>query len=216
MNSLVSAASADAADAVRFLRAWLSAPLSTGAQLPSGPVLSKAMAAAVDPAAPGFVVELGPGTGPVTKALRRRGIEEDRLVLVEMNPRFCALLRARYPAAHVLCGDAFAAPRLLEQAGIGPIAAVVSSLPLATLRLRRRQRLLLEWLRACGAGTPFIQFTYFRGSPVPVGAERIVAVASPMIWTNLWPARVWTYRRVVTEMPSARGDRNPPIRFSPR
>ena len=84
-----------------FLRAWLESPLRTGAQLPSGRDLSNAMAAPVDPAARGAVVELGAGTGAVTQALVDRGVHPKRLVLIEANPQFCGLLSERYGEARV-------------------------------------------------------------------------------------------------------------------
>jgi phosphatidylethanolamine/phosphatidyl-N-methylethanolamine N-methyltransferase len=183
-----------ASDSARFLRVWLAAPLRVGAQMPSGRDLSRAMAAAVDPTIPGFVVELGPGTGAVTKALLERGIRPERLILVEADPRFCDVIQARYPAACVVAGDAYAAPHMLRQLDACPIAAVVSGLPLLTQKPLRRQRLLLECLRLGAPGIPFVQFTYLYRSPIPISSGMITAEVSAMIWRNLWPARVWTYR----------------------
>jgi phosphatidylethanolamine/phosphatidyl-N-methylethanolamine N-methyltransferase len=183
-----------ASDSARFLRVWLAAPLRVGAQLPSGEELSRTMAAAVDPTIPGFIVELGPGTGAVTKALLERGIRPERLILVEADPYFWDLVRARYPAVHLVTGDAYLAPRMLRQLDAGPIAAVVSGRPLLTQKPMRRQRLLLECLRLGVPGIPFVQSTYFYRSPIPIGSGMIAAEVSPMIWRNLWPARVWTYR----------------------
>lgn len=185
-----------AGDAAHFFRAWMAAPLRTGAQLPSGRGLAKAMAAAVDPGVPGVVVELGPGTGAITAALVARGIAPDRLILIEADPQFCALLKERYPAARVLEGDAYAAPRLLREMGVGPIAAVVSGLPLLTQKPVRRQRLLLGLLRLGVPESAFVQFTYFYRSPIPIGTRFIASDASPIVWWNLWPARVYTYRRL--------------------
>ena len=53
-------------DEVRFIRSWLEKPLAIGAVTPSGRLLARTMARYVDPATAGPVVELGPGTGPVT------------------------------------------------------------------------------------------------------------------------------------------------------
>src|SRR5690349_7826555 len=94
-------------DEVRFIRSWLEKPLAIGAVTPSSRPLARAMASDVDPRSPGPIVELGPGTGPVTEALLDRGIEQERLVLVEFNPTFCQLLRARFPRATVIQGDAY-------------------------------------------------------------------------------------------------------------
>src|ERR1700747_879568 len=70
-------------DEVRFIRSWFERPLSTGAVTPSGKILARTMARYVDPRSGGPVVELGPGTGPVTDALVEGGIDPSRLGLGE-------------------------------------------------------------------------------------------------------------------------------------
>src|SRR5688572_779200 len=100
-------------DEVHFIRSWFEKPLSIGAVTPSGKALARAMARYVDPDSDGPVIELGPGTGPVTEALLARGVAESRLVLVEFNPHFCRILRTRYPEATVLQGDAYSLGKLL-------------------------------------------------------------------------------------------------------
>ena len=185
---------AETSDDFVFLRAWTRAPLVTAAMLPSGRYLSRALAAAVDPARPGAIVELGPGTGAVTAALVARGIAPERLILIEFLPEFCDVLRRRYPAARVVAGDAFSAPDILRSLNIGPIAAVVSCLPLYGKKPERRARLLNELLRLGPEGMPFIQATNFPRSPIPFDEKRIVGARSPRIWFNLLPALVWTYR----------------------
>ncbi|NDA46857.1 MAG: hypothetical protein EBY21_06185, partial [Alphaproteobacteria bacterium] len=89
------------ADEARFLKAWIEKPLLTGAVSPSGRSLAKMMARYVDPALPGLVIELGPGTGPVTQALLQRGIAPERLILIEYDPDFCKLLARRFPRVRV-------------------------------------------------------------------------------------------------------------------
>lgn len=181
-------------DRAHFVRAWLRSPLRTGAQLPSSRDLARAMADAIDPAVPGAIVELGPGTGVVTAALVARGVDPSRLVLVETNPVFCQLLRSRYGEDRIVSHDAYAVPHLLRRLDIGPVAAVVSGLPLLTQPAWRRQRLLLSCLRLGAADAAFVQFTYFYRSPIPVRPDVIATDVSPMVWRNLWPARVWRYR----------------------
>ncbi len=78
---------------------------------PSGKALARTMAAYLDPDVPGPIVELGPGTGPVTEAIVEQGIDPARLVLVEFDPTFCRLLQARFPAATVVQGDAYSLRR---------------------------------------------------------------------------------------------------------
>ena len=184
-------------DEVRFIRSWLERPLSTGAVTPSGRVLARTMARYVNPHLSGPVVELGPGTGPVTEALVAEGIEPERLVLVEFNPTFCQLLRARFPAATVVQGDAYGLRRLLGALLQQPAAAIVSGLPLVTKPMRQRLRLLRDALELMRPGAPFVQFTYAVVPPIPKKLAGVRAEASERIWKNMPPARVWVYRRPV-------------------
>ena len=183
-------------DEVRFIRSWIEKPLSTGAVMPSGKLLARTMARLVDPAVPGPIVELGPGTGPVTEALVARGIDPARLVLVEFNPVFCRLLRSRYPAATVVQGDAYRLKHLLGSLMREPAAAVVSGLPLFTKPLRTRLRLISDVMALLTPNAPFVQFTYAMVPPIPKALSGITAQASELIWLNLPPARVWVYRGV--------------------
>ncbi len=182
-------------DEVRFIRSWLERPLAIGAVTPSSKVLARAMARYVDPDSDGPVVELGPGTGPVTEALVAAGVSPSRLVLVEFNPAFCRILRARYPDATVVQGDAYSLRRLLETLLIQPAAAVVSGLPLVTKPIKQRLRLIRDALDLMVPGAPFVQFTYSVAAPLPKRLGGFLVESSERIWMNIPPARVWVYRR---------------------
>jgi phosphatidylethanolamine/phosphatidyl-N-methylethanolamine N-methyltransferase len=181
-------------DEMQFIRSWIEKPLSTGAVMPSSKALARTMARHVDPHASGPVIELGPGTGPVTEALVKQGVDPARLILVEFNSDFCRLLRARYPAATVVQGDAYRLRRLLATYVTEPVAAVVSSLPLMTKPLRTRLRLISDVMALLTPNAPFVQFTYAMVPPIPKALSGITAQASELIWLNLPPARVWVYR----------------------
>lgn len=185
----------DPPDEARFLKSWIERPLVTGAVSPSGKFLAKAMAGYVDPSVPGPVIELGPGTGPVTEALIKRGVAEERLILVEYNPEFCQLLRKRFPKATVVQGDAYRLDVSLAGLSIDRASAVVSGLPLFTKPPLQRIALVNQCFDRMHRGAPFIQFTYAVVSPVPLGGGPIVGKVSNRIWLNLPPARVWVYRR---------------------
>ena len=183
-------------DEVRFIRSWIERPFSTGAVTPSGKILARTMARYVDPNSIGPVVELGPGTGPVTEALVEAGVNPGRLVLVESNPAFCRILRARYPDATLVQGDAYGMRRLLETLLLQPAAAMVSGLPLITKPVRMRLRLIRDAFDLMVPGAPFVQFTYAVASPLPKRFGGFSIEASERIWMNIPPARVWVYRKV--------------------
>lgn len=183
-------------DDARFLRNWASKPLTTGAVSPSGKALTERMAETVDIHSDLPVIELGPGTGAVTKALLKRGVKPQNLFAVEFNPDFCKLLHKRFPECNILQGDAYALGKTLKDHGIEEVASIVSSLPLFTRPLADRVKLLSAALSLMPRGGEFIQFSYALVPPVktqelPVASELTV---SPWIMLNLPPARVWRYK----------------------
>jgi phosphatidylethanolamine/phosphatidyl-N-methylethanolamine N-methyltransferase len=182
-------------DEVRFLRSWIEKPLHMGAVMPSGRVLARTMAQYVDIKSTGPVVELGPGTGAITNALIEHGVDQKRLVLVEYNPGFCALLRDRYPQAKVVQGDAYTLRNTLWDVLSAPASAVVSGLPLVTKPMLTRLKLIRDAFIALAPGAPFVQFTYSVAPPIPKSLPGVSTEASERIWMNLPPARVWVYRK---------------------
>ncbi len=181
-------------DEVRFLRSWIEKPLRMGAVMPSSKVLARTVARYVDPHSSAPVIELGPGTGAITDALIAHGVAEKRLVLVEFDPGFCALLRERYPQATVIQGDAYNLDVTLSELK-EPSAAMVSGLPLVTKPMMIRLKLMRDAFLKMEAGAPFIQFTYSVAPPIPKSLPGIHTQASERVWMNLPPARVWVYRK---------------------
>lgn len=180
-----------------FLRRWLRNPKAVGAVVPSGRSLASAMAAEIDLQAPGTVVELGGGTGNITAALLKAGVAAGDLTVVERDPALAGVLAARFPEVRVLQGDAAELRRLLRRAGIGPVKAVVSGLPLLAMPDRVCLRIIAEAMESLTDGGVLVQFTYGLASPV---SRRILArlglVAQRAAWVvdNLPPASVWRYR----------------------
>src|SRR5258707_1056292 len=137
---------------------------------------------------------MGPSTGAITNELIERVVYQKRLVLVEYNPGFCALLRDRYPQATVVQGDAYALRDSLWNVLSAPASAVVSGLPLVTKPMLTRLRLIRDAFLALAPGAPFVHFTYSVVPPIPKSLPGVSTEASERIWMNLPPDRVWVYR----------------------
>ncbi len=186
-------------DEARFIRSWLENPRLAGAITPSGRFLARAMAHCIDPASDGPIIELGPGTGPVTQALLARGVAPERLVLVEYEPSFCHLLAKKFPRAKIVRGDAYhLRGTLAGHLGKKP-AAIVSSLPLLTKPEAARVALLRQAFELMGPEGRFIQFTYGVKSPAPPHLCHDLHIKTQSlapIWLNLPPARIFIYRHV--------------------
>ncbi|MSP42267.1 MAG: methyltransferase domain-containing protein [Alphaproteobacteria bacterium] len=192
---------------LRFFNLWLQNPTHIGAVVPSGKSLGAAMAAEIDPASAGAVVELGGGTGSITAALLRRGIARGDLVVVEREPSLCEIMRERFPDIRVICGDARELGQLLATAGITHVKAVVSGLPLLSLSKSVEGAILQQCFAVLPPDGFMVQFTYVPRPPV----TRSVAVglnlkAARVGWVldNFPPASVWVYRREVQEQSGIR------------
>lgn len=176
-------------DHIRFLRGLAARPRNVGAVAPSGPQLARAMASQIKLDGP--VLELGPGTGAITGAVVDR-VGESRLTAIEYDPDFAAGLKARFPGARVIQGDAFDLDRSLGHRE--PFAAIVSGLPLLNFPMQMRHRLLEGATARLLPGAPFIQFSYGLNAPVTPPDGFFVSRAA-FAWANFPPARVWVYRQ---------------------
>jgi phosphatidylethanolamine/phosphatidyl-N-methylethanolamine N-methyltransferase len=184
-----------------FLKRWLRQPLAMGAVVPSGRLLAQAMARATVAELGdrmGHVVELGAGTGEVTKALLAAGIEPHRLALVERDAELANFLRGHFPGPQVVHGDAAVLPGLLVANGVEKVAAVVSSLPLLSLPAEVVGGIVRGVFEALPPNGALIQFTYGPKPPVPQNLREalgLVSTKGKRIWRNVPPAVVWTFRR---------------------
>lgn len=186
-------------DTFYFLYRWVRDPFLIGAVAPSGKELSANMAAAIDPATPGAVIELGPGTGSMTRAILEHGVPPGDLFPIEKDPDLYKRLAERFPDVQVTLGDACDVQAIARGLGIGPVKAVVSGLPLIGMPYDVRLRIVQGAFDVLAPGGVFVQFTYMPVSPVHpriLSTLELVGGAMRKIWLNLPPATVWVYRRL--------------------
>ena len=175
-----------------FARSLLLNPRAMGALAPSSPKLSQLMASLVDPAN-SLVLEIGAGTGAVTRALLARNVQPDRLIVIERDPSLAAFLRREFPGVRVRCGEAVHLSRILSDESVGRVDTVVSSLPLRNLPPVDRIRNVRAMINALAHGGQLIQYTYFAGCPIPSSRLGLEAELLGRVWLNLPPASVWRF-----------------------
>ena len=184
-----------------------------GAVAPSSNGLSELLAAVTPTAGSPVVVELGPGTGAVSEAIRRRLPPDGRHVAVEIDPSMVMHLRAAHPWLEVAHGDAADLTRLLADRGIRQADAVISGLPWSLFK-PGRQRLILDRItRILAPGGAFTTFAY-RHTGAMTGARTFhrfldsmfdEVIVSHTIWWNMPPARIYACRRPLLSTPSRTG-----------
>jgi phosphatidylethanolamine/phosphatidyl-N-methylethanolamine N-methyltransferase len=183
------------ADEIRFLDTLMREPKSVGALWPTGQVMARSMASVVKVDSPLPVLELGPGTGVITKAILSRGIEPGKVHAVEYAAPFARELRIRFPDIHVHQGDAFALGETLGNAATLIFDCAISALPLLNFPMAKRLSLIDDVLSRLPAGRPMIQFSYGPMPPVPAKAGLFSVDHHDFVLLNLPPARIWTYTR---------------------
>jgi phosphatidylethanolamine/phosphatidyl-N-methylethanolamine N-methyltransferase len=179
-----------------FFGLWLKAPTKIGAVAPSGPKLAAAMVRAAGDLSEGIVLELGGGTGPMTRALLESGVAPERLIVFELDENLAAVLEKSVPGVTVLRADAGQADQILRAMGHDRVAAVVSSLPLVSMPVPVREKILRASFALLGPRGRYVQFTYSPVSPVSDEILKSLNLSKQrMEWIadNVPPATVWCY-----------------------
>ena len=178
-----------------FFASYLKNPLKVASIVPSSKSLSRLVASHVDPKEPGWTIELGGGTGPVTTALLERGIAPSRLMVLERDPAMAAFLREKFPAITMVEDDALHLPQIFERYGITEINAIVCGLPLISMPKDIGDKIVELGRDAMGPNGRFIQYTYSLFSPLPYERFGLVPVSVKRTLFNVPPAAAWAYGR---------------------
>jgi phosphatidylethanolamine/phosphatidyl-N-methylethanolamine N-methyltransferase len=176
-----------------FFSSWLRAPLKVAAIMPSSRHLGAAIAQQIDPARPGWVVELGAGTGPVTEQLLARGIPPKRLFVLERDPVLVRFLRERLPEPLLVEGDAARLPELLARYGVTPVHSVVCGIPLLSMPKSTVDAIVSNCLEVLEPDGQLFQYTYGLFSPLPYRRFGLAVRDVRRILFNVPPAAVWRY-----------------------
>jgi phosphatidylethanolamine/phosphatidyl-N-methylethanolamine N-methyltransferase len=183
-----------------FGGAFFSDRRTTGSIIPSSPFLGRRMARAVPEHESGLIVELGVGTGAITKSLFDHGIPPEKLVSVDCSPEMVEWTQKRFPHANVKLGDATRLRDLLDsdtELREHEVAHIVSSLPFKSLPKTVGQGIVEESHRVLARNGKFVQFTYdLRPTTCQILGRRFELVDSSIVWMNLPPARVNVYAPV--------------------
>ena len=171
----------------RFAMELVRHPRKVGAICPSGAQLAAAMAACI-PDGKGLVIEIGAGTGSVTRAILSHGIAPSRLLVLEQSPEFCRILHGRFRGLNIVQGNAEQLASYVPKDI--PVLAVVSSLPLMNFSSSLRGAILGQMRTVIGTCGCIIQFTYALLGTSPYTRDGFRRDMRRIIPRNLPPAKV--------------------------
>ena len=139
------------------------------------------------------VLEIGAGTGAITRELLRNAIDPANLFVMERDAGLAWFLHQKFPGVQVRCDDALHCGQMLSEHAVPSVQTVVSSLPLRNMEPGQRDAIVEAMLNTLHRNGQLIQYTYAPFCPIPVRRFDLAAECLGRIWTNLPPATVWRF-----------------------
>lgn len=175
-----------------FFRRWIANPLQMGSVVPSSHALCRRIVGLTRWNQQQCVLELGAGTGVVSRALLAGGVPAERLFVVEIVPDMARHLRQVLPGVNVLEGDARALPDLLPAHWHGRVGSVICGIPLVLLPLAEQAR-FIGAIAAVAPDVGFLHYSYCATSPLPARKHQLIGRREAWTPMNFPPASVWRY-----------------------
>ena len=189
---------------LQFLQAFLKNPLKVGAIAPSSPELAAKMLQGIEPDDENIVLELGVGTGAITKFLRDVIKTRTAYLGLELDAELVKSINLRYPDLNVICGNAAEAYSIHRESGLGKVRYVICCLPFVSLPKEVSESVLCEIAKFMDEGCELRIFQYAHGYYLPP-AIRLreflrnrygKSKRSPLILKNVPPAFTLTWSTV--------------------
>jgi phospholipid N-methyltransferase len=182
---------------LEFFRGFLRKPKEVGSLIPSSRFLVRRVLRLGEVDRARVIVELGAGTGVITRQILARIPLESKLLAIEINPAFARVLQktyARDSRFHLFRGSAERLDEALARIGEREADLVVSGIPFSTLDRGVGMRVLLAARRALAPGGRLVAYQF---------RTRVRRIAEPLFGPaeihaellNLPPMRVYVWRR---------------------
>lgn len=180
---------------IRFFKGMMQGPKTVGAIVPTSSVTAKRMASVIDVKSGLPVLELGPGTGVITKQILARGVPTEKIVSVEYSEDFYRRLVEDYAGVNFIHGDAFDLKNILGGFADQTFDCVISAVPMLSFPMEARIQLLEDLLSRIPEGRPVVQITYGPVSPIIAKPDRYHIQHFDFVVRNIPPAQLWIYRK---------------------
>jgi phosphatidylethanolamine/phosphatidyl-N-methylethanolamine N-methyltransferase len=180
---------------IRFLAAFAAKPFRMGAIAPSSKRLAEMMLLGMSPA--DLVVEIGPGTGAITRIIRQRLQDPKTYLGFDINREFIEKLRHEFPDLNFHQESAENLGTHFQN-GTQP-DTVVCSLPWAIWPAQHQARVLEGIIAPLKNGGHFATFAYWPTmyAPAGFGFRKMLSKSfkkverTKIVWGNLPPAVVY-------------------------
>lgn len=174
-------------------------PHAVGAIAPTGGVVAKTLVQTAEVKTSKRIIELGSGTGAITKYIVKGTSIESDILAIEKNPEFSAALRARFPGIKVRCGCVSRLQQFATQVGFTNVESIISALPWTVFSSAMQADIVNSVASLLSANGVFTTVACY-GLHLTNGGRRFRSLleerfsevrATPVIWRNFPPAFVY-------------------------
>lgn len=187
---------------IEFLQAFLKNPLKVGAITPSSPELAQKMVEEIFPNKKNIVLELGVGTGAITKFLQEVVPDKESYLGIEIDKTLVRSLKKNYANLRFVCGNARDVFALHQKSKLGKVGYIICCLPFVSLPNEVGEEIFAEIDRFMQTGCIFRTFQYAHGFffPSAIKLREYMetrygkAKKSPLVMKNVPPAYTLTWK----------------------
>jgi phospholipid N-methyltransferase len=183
-------------DRLAFFQGFLRKPRQVGSIIPSSRFLERRIARAAGIGRARLVVELGPGTGGTTRALLRQMRSDARLLAIEIDPDFAAVLRRLDPDPRLIVHEGSAADvrQTLAKYELGAPDVILSGIPFSTMTRALGRDILRGVHDSLEPGGVFVAYQV-RDRVKTLGCEVFGRARTDMVLLNVPPMRVYRWEK---------------------
>lgn len=189
---------------LQFLQAFLKNPSKVGAISPSSPELAAEMLQGIQPDDHNIVLELGVGTGAITKFLRGIVPSKASYLGIELDTDLVKTLNENFPDMNIICGNAADSYSIHQDSGLGKVRYLVCCLPFVSLPREISESVLVEIQKFMAEGCELRIFQYAHGYYLPPAIKLREFLKnrygksrrSPLILKNVPPAFTLTWSTI--------------------
>jgi phosphatidylethanolamine/phosphatidyl-N-methylethanolamine N-methyltransferase len=182
-----------AKETLLFIKRWLKHPVRLGAIAPSSPALANLVCDHVKVRKGHIVVEIGAGTGTITRRLLNC-VPNDQLVVVELDTELCRFLKQQISSIDVIHGNAMELSSLLPKKYVGKVSTIISGIPVTTMSYLQQKRLIDACKSVLAPDGELIQYSYLHKSPLPGDDFGLSTERIGKTFKNIIPAYLWRYQ----------------------
>ena len=187
---------------IEFLQAFFKNPLKVGAITPSSSELAQKMVEEIAPNKKNIVLELGVGTGAITKFLQEVVPDKESYLGIEIDKTLVRSLKKNYSNLRFVCGNACDVFALHQKSKLGNVGYIICCLPFVSLPNEIGEEIFAEIDKFMRTGCVFRTFQYAHGFffPSAIKLREYMetrygkAEKSPLVMKNVPPAYTLTWK----------------------